>query len=243
MSETIGFQADNRPTQTTATDKELADAARTFFLKSCEQKYSYNFTWLGRPVIQYPQDLIALQEIIWRIRPDLIVETGVAHGGSLVFYASMLELLGAGRVLGIDIDIRPHNREAIEAHPLARRIDLLEGSSVDSSLGRTVFERASAYKRIMVVLDSYHTHDHVLRELELYAPLVKTGSYLVVFDTVIEVMPASAFPDRPWGPGNNPHTAVQAFLQHNDRFQIDAELDRKLLISAAPGGYLRCIKG
>jgi cephalosporin hydroxylase len=225
-----------------AADQELAAAAHAFFLKSCEHRYSYNFTWLGRPVIQYPQDLLAMQEIIWRTRPDLIVETGIAHGGSIIFYASMLELLGAGRVLGIDIDIRPHNRAAIEAHPLSHRIDLLEGSSVDPTIVRSAFERAGTDKRVMIVLDSYHTHDHVLRELELYAPMVKTGSYLVIFDTVIEVMPADAFPDRPWGPGDNPHTAVQAFLQRNDRFEIDAELERKLLISSAPGGYLRCIK-
>jgi len=234
---------DEKAIEAMAADAQLSELAHAFFLKTSEHRYSYNFSWLGRPIIQYPQDLVALQEIIWNIRPDLIVETGIAHGGSLVFYASILELLrGNGSVLGIDIDIRAHNRAAIEAHPLAARIAMLEGSSIAAPIVKEVFERAQGKRRVMVMLDSNHAHDHVLRELELYAPLVKAGSYIVVFDTIVERMPADAFPHRPWGRGNNPYTAVQTFLARNSRFEVDTEIDKKLVISVAPGGYLRCIK-
>jgi cephalosporin hydroxylase len=223
-------------------DAELRALAHRFFLKTCEYRYSYNFSWLGRPVIQYPQDLLAIQELIWRIRPDLVIETGVAHGGSLIFYASILELIsGASSALGIDVEIRPHNRRVIEAHPLAHRILLLEGSSVDEHVVQKTYEIARDKKHVIVVLDSNHTHAHVLRELELYSPLVKRGSYIVVLDTVVEQMPANAFNNRPWGPGNSPATAVKAFLAGNSRFVVDEEMDSKLLISTAPGGYLRCV--
>jgi cephalosporin hydroxylase len=229
--------------ETMAADADLAKLSHAFFLKTCEHRYSYNFSWLGRPVIQYPQDLIATQEVIWSVKPDLIVETGIAHGGSLIFYASLLELIGGpGNVIGIDNDIRAHNRTAIEAHPLLRRISMVQGSSVDAAVARSVSEAARDKQRILVVLDSHHTHAHVLRELDLYSPLVRAGSYVIVFDTAIEQMPADAFPHRPWGPGNNPHTAVQEFLSRNDRFAVDSAIDNKLLISAAPGGYLRCVK-
>jgi cephalosporin hydroxylase len=226
-----------------AADTELAKLSRAFFLKTCEHRYSYNFSWLGRPVIQYPQDLIAVQEVIWSVKPDLIVETGIAHGGSLVFYASLLELIGGpGKVIGIDNDIRAHNRTAIEAHPLSARITMMQGSSVDDAVARSVCEVARDKQRVLVILDSNHTHAHVLRELDLYSPLVRAGSYVIVFDTAIEQMPAEAFENRPWGPGNNPHTAVQGFLSRNDRFAVDSAIDSKLLVSAAPGGYLRCVK-
>jgi cephalosporin hydroxylase len=202
--------------------------------------YAYNFTWLGRPIIQVAQDVMAMQELLWRIKPQLVVETGVAHGGSLVFYASMLELLGgAGRVLGIDIDIRSHNREALDDHPMRKRIDLLEGSSVDPGIVALVHERAKGKAPVVVVLDSNHTHDHVLAELRAYSGLVPRGSYVVVMDTAIEDLPKEAFADRPWGPGNSPRSAVRAFLAENDRFAVDEDIDAKLLISVAPGGYLR----
>jgi len=224
-----------------AADPAMQAATRDFFLRSCGYKYSYNFSWLGRPIIQYPQDLMAMQEIIWTVRPRLIVETGIAHGGSLVFYASMLELVGGeSHVLGIDVEIRPHNRKALEQHPLFKRISLIEGSSTDEAVARQVRERC--VHPVLVVLDSNHTHAHVLRELELYAPLVTRGSYLVVFDTVVEDMPAGCFPDRPWGPGNNPRTAVRAFLETTDRFVVDREIEDKLQLTVAPGGYLKCIK-
>jgi cephalosporin hydroxylase len=226
-----------------ATDARFAEIADEFMVRSCEHRYSYNFSWLGRPVIQYPQDLVALQEIIWSERPQLIVETGIAHGGSTIFYASILELLGGdGTVVAVDVDIRPHNRAAIETHPLQKRIMLIQGSSVDEAVVEQVRRKAHGSKRVLVVLDSNHTHDHVLKELELYSPLVKTGGHLVVLDTIIERLPPDVIGQRPWGRGNNPMTAVKAFLQHNDRFVIDVEREQKLLISVAPSGYLRCVK-
>jgi cephalosporin hydroxylase len=226
-----------------AADPEVSGAARALFLKSCEYRYTYNFSWLGVPIIQYPQDVVAMQEIVWKVRPDLIVETGVAHGGSVIFYSSLLELIGGpGQVVAIDIDVRPHNRAVMEKHPLFKRVTLLEGSSTDSAIARRVHELAAGKQRALVVLDSNHTHEHVLKELELYSPLVKRGSYLVVFDTVVEDMPDSCFPDRPWGKGDNPKTAVWEFLKANDRFEIDREVENKLLVTVAPSGYLKCIK-
>ena len=216
-------------------------------LASTEPKYSYNFTWLGRPVIQYPQDIVAVQELIWSIQPDLIIETGIAHGGSLIFSASMLELNAAcggpqdAEVLGLDIDIREHNREAIESHPMFKRISMIQGSSIDLKVVDLVHQKAANKERILVCLDSNHTHDHVLAELEAYAPLVTPGSYCVVFDTIIEDLPGGMFPDRPWGPGNNPKTAVWEYLKTHPEFQIDQSIQNKLLITVAPDGYLRRI--
>jgi len=225
----------------------MDDEAHSLSLRWLEHvsrlKYSYNFTWLGRPIIQFPQDIIALQELIWQIKPDLIIETGIAHGGSLILSASMLELLGGtGQVLGIDIDIREHNRVEIEAHPMSKRITMIQGSSTDPDVAQKIYTFAKDRKRILVVLDSMHTHEHVSKELELYSPLVSSGSYLVVFDTIIEDLPDDFFPDRPWRKGNNPKTAVWEFLKKNDRFVIDKDLENKLLITVAPNGYLRCIK-
>ena len=221
----------------------LISAAKAFVKESTLPKYSYNFSWLGRPIIQCPQDIVAMQEIIWQVKPDLLIETGIAHGGSLIFYASMLELLGDNRqVLGIDIDIREHNRVEIEKHPMYRRIDMIEGSSIDEKIAEKVYDFAKARERVMIVLDSMHTHEHVLKELELYSPLVTKDSYLVVFDTVIEDMPKDFFPDRPWGKGNNPKTAVWDFLKTSDRFVVDKEIENKLLITVAPDGYLKCVK-
>lgn len=224
-------------------DASLQDSGKRFLRDSIRSLYSYNFTWLGRPIIQYPQDILAMQELIWTVQPDLIVETGVAHGGTVLFHASMLQLLGGDRrLVSIDIDIRPHNRVEIEKHPLFRNVTLIEGSSVDQAVVDQVREIAKARKRVLVVLDSNHTHDHVLRELETYSPLVGKGSYLVVFDTVVEHLPPEASADRPWGPGNSPKTAVDAFLAACDRFEVDEEMDHKLVVSVAPGGYLRCVK-
>jgi cephalosporin hydroxylase len=228
-----------------ADDADLQALSRIWIREITPHKYAYNFTWLGRPIIQMPQDMIALQEIVWRTRPELIIETGVAHGGSLIYSASLLELLGGnGRVLGIDIEIRAHNRREIEAHPLFKRIDLVEGSSIADSTLEQVRRYAAGRERVLVILDSNHTHAHVLKELELYSPFVRAGSYLIVFDTLIEDMPASFFDPakRPWGKGNNPKTATHEFLKANDRFEIDAEIHQKLLITVAPDGYLRCVK-
>jgi cephalosporin hydroxylase len=224
-------------------DARLHSASRQWIIDTAAYKYSYNFTWLGRPIIQFPQDIVALQEVIWRVRPDLIVETGIARGGSLIFHASMLELLGGdGRVVGVETDLRDHNRAAIATHPMFRRISIIEGSSLAESTAREVFRLADGRKQVLLVLDSNHTHEHVLAELRLYSPLVRKGSYVIVFDTIIEDMPRGYFSDRPWDVGNNPRTAVQEFLRTNDRFALDEEIDNKLLISSAPGGYLKCVR-
>jgi cephalosporin hydroxylase len=224
-------------------DEALRDLSGAWMRAGLKHKYSYNFTWLGRPIIQYPQDIVAMQEIIWQVKPDLIVETGIAHGGSLMLSASMLELIGGdGGVVGIDIDIREHNRDEIEKHPMFRRIELIEGSSIDPSVVSRVSEMAADRERVLVVLDSDHRHEHVLRELQLYSPLVTVGSYLVVFDTIVEDMPDEFCADRPWGRGNSPRTAVREFLQTSDRFEADRELGGKLLVSVSPDGYLKCVK-
>jgi cephalosporin hydroxylase len=226
-----------------AADPEVTALAADLFNKSAKYKYSYNFSWMGRPIIQYPQDIVAMQEIIWEVKPDLIIETGIAHGGSLIFHASMLELLGnEGLVVGIDIDIRAHNRVEIEKHPMFKHIRMIEGSSIDEAIVSQVRALAQGRQRVLVSLDSNHTHEHVLRELEYYSPFVTKGSYLIVFDTVIEDMPAGSFPDRPWDIGNNPKTAVREFLKSNDRFVIDEQVSNKLLLTVAPSGYLRCVK-
>jgi cephalosporin hydroxylase len=250
-----------------ARDPELAEASRNWLLRANARKYSYHFEWLGRPIIQYPQDMLAMQELVWQVRPDLIIETGIAHGGSLILSASMLALLDycdaaaagrmidpgapARRVLAVDIDIRSHNRAAIESHPLAARIDMIQGSSIDPGVIENVRRRAEGARCVLVCLDSNHTHDHVLAELEAYAGLVTPGSYCCVFDTVIEDMPADAFQNRPWGPGNSPKTAVREYLaglarqpRKDDRgrglrFEIDGAIQDKLLITVAPEGYLR----
>ena len=225
-----------------ANNDELSSLSRDWFLRASECEYSYHFKWLGLPMIQFPADVMALQEIIWDVRPDLIIETGIARGGSLIFYASMLELLGGdGHVIGIDIDIREPNRRAIEAHPLFHRIDLLEGSSVSDEIVREVHRRAANAERVLVVLDSNHTHAHSLAELQLYSPLVRAGSYLIALDTIIDEMPPGFSSDRPWGPGNNPRTAVHEFLKSNDRFEIDRTIPARLQITVAPDGYLKCV--
>jgi cephalosporin hydroxylase len=219
-----------------------------FINKTSDTKYAYNFSWLGRPIIQFPQDMIALQEIIWKVKPDMIIETGIAHGGSLIFSASMLTLLEAcgeienGKVLGIDIDIREHNKKAIEAHPMNKKITMFQGSSIDEEMIKKVHEFAKSGKKILVCLDSNHTHEHVLAELKAYAPLVSTGSYCCVFDTIIEDMPEGSFPDRPWDKGNNPKTAVWEYLKECNDFIIDKEIENKILITVAPDGYLKRIK-
>lgn len=220
----------------------LKKVAADFMTESVQTKYSYNFSWMGRPIIQYPQDMIAMQEIIWKVKPDLIIETGIAHGGSLIFYASLLELIGAGEVIGIDIDIREHNRKEIEQHPMFKRISMVQGSSVSEETASQVKDMAKGKKNIMVVLDSNHTHDHVLQEIELYSPLVTPGSYLVVFDTIVEDLPEGSIHDRPWDKGNNPKTAVYEFLKSHADFEIDNEINDKLLISVSHDGYLRRIK-
>lgn len=241
-----------------AQDASLANDTKKVFNRICKYKYSYHFDWQGRPIIQFPQDMVAMQELIWQIKPDLIIETGIAHGGSLILSASMLALLdmcdaielgdninpkvSKRKVLGIDIDIRAHNRAAIEAHPMYSRIQMIQGSSIAPEIIAQVKVIAANYSRVLVCLDSNHTHEHVLAELEAYAPLTSVGSYCVVFDTVVEDMPAEMFPDRPWGPGNNPKTAVWEYLKTHSEFEIDKSIQHKLLITVAPDGYLKRVQ-
>lgn len=238
-------------------DPECKSAALNFLTKTAIHKYSYNFDWLGRPAIQFPNDAWALQELVWKIKPDLIIETGIAHGGSLVLSASLLAMLdmcdaietGATinpkeskrKVLGIDIDIRAHNRAAIEAHPMASRIQMIQGSSIAPEIVAQVHAVAANYSRILVMLDSNHTHAHVFAELQAYASLTSVGSYCCVFDTIVEDMPIEMFPDRPWGPGDNPKTAVWEYLKTHPEFEIDKSIQHKLLITVAPDGYLKRI--
>lgn len=240
-------------------NKPLLDSAKHFFTDSVLAEYCYNFSAQGRPIIQYPQDMIAMQEIIWEIKPDLIIETGIAHGGSLIMNASMLALLDISdaikdgvnefnpikskrKVLGIDINIKSHNDEAIKDHPMSSRIQMIQGSSVDHLIIEKVKKIALDYKRILIALDSNHAHEHVLKELKAYAPLTSIGSYCVVFDTAIEDLPANSFSERPWGPGNSPKTAVYEYLKDHSEFEIDKNIQNKLLITVAPDGYLKKIK-
>lgn len=250
------FQAEVRHNiKSLGADSDLQALSRIWVRESSPHKWSYNFAWMGRPAIQFPNDAWAMQELIWSIKPDLIIETGIAHGGSLIFSASMLALLDMcdaiesgstldarqsnRRVIGLDIDIRTHNRIAIEAHPMASRIQMIQGSSIDPAVVRQVREIASGYRRVLVCLDSNHTHDHVLGELDAYAPLVSPGSYCVVFDTIVEDMPADMFQDRPWGPGNNPKTAVWEWIKSHPEFEIDKSIQDKLQITVAPDGFLK----
>ncbi len=224
-------------------DIKLQKATEQWFEASLNANYSYHFSWMGLPIIQYPQDMAAMQEIIWEVKPDCIIETGVARGGSLIFYAGMLKMMDlTGKVIGVDIDIRPHNRESIENHPLAKYIHLVQGSSIDAHTVTQVKELAKDAQKVLLVLDSMHSHEHVLKELELYTPLVKKDSYCVVFDTIIEDMPKGHYVDRPWDVGDNPKTAVWEFLKNTDRFEINTSIHHKLQITVAPDGYLKCIK-
>lgn len=238
-----------------ARDAAWQKMSHDWLCRAFERKYMYNFSWMGRPIIQTPIDMLAMHELIWATKPDLIVETGIAHGGSLIFSASMLALMDmcdaieAGdkrepqtarrKVLGIDIDIRAHNRATIEAHPMASRIQMIQGSSIAPEIIEQVRAVAATYSRVLVCLDSSHTHDHVLAELQAYAPLTSKGSYCVVFDTVVEDMPKEIFPDRPWGPGDNPKTAVWEYLKTHREFEIDNSIPQKLMITVAPDGYLK----
>ena len=236
-------------------DSALGELTTSWLVAASRQKYSYHFEFLGRPIIQYPQDMVAIQELIWEIKPDLIIETGIAHGGSLIMSASMLALLdlceaqAAGvalepnasrrRVVGVDIDIRTHNREAVETHPMASRITMIQGSSTATEIVEQVQKLAEGHERILVCLDSNHTHEHVLAELQAYAPLTSLGSYCVVFDTIVEDLPSDMFPDRPWGRGDNPKTAVHEYLKSHPEFVVDQQIEKKLMVTVAPNGYLR----
>jgi len=242
MDKNLEFKNQNKKKITQMSkDKKLKEISEEWFLKSYQYEYSYHFSWLGRPIIQYPQDMICIQEIIWKYKPDIIIETGIAHGGSLIFSASMLELIGKGEVIGIDIDIREHNKKEIKKHPSYKRITMLEGSSIDKKI-RDKVVKLSKNKKVIVFLDSNHTEKHVLKELEFYSPLVSKGGYVVVFDTIIEDLPEKFLKNRDWGKKNSPKSAVVKFLKKNDRFKIDKNIENKLLVTAARDGYLKCVK-
>ena len=255
-SPSLEFQTEKKKSISSYPDKlSWNRLSNEWLIHAFKNRYMYNFESLGRPIIQTPVDMVAIQEVIWEVKPDLIIETGIAHGGSLILSASTLALLdiceaiedgsmlnpviSKRKVLGIDIDIRDHNRQAIETHPMASRIQMIQGSSVAADIVAKVRDVAKDYKRILVCLDSNHTHEHVLAELEAYAPFTSVGSYCIVFDTIVEDMPTEAFPDRPWGPKNNPKTAVYEYLKTHPEFEVDKSIDDKLLISVAPNGYLK----
>lgn len=259
MDEISKFQNEvSKNIESLGTDTDLQALSRVWIREITKHKWAYNFSWLGRPAIQFPNDTWQMQELIWQCKPDLVIETGIAHGGSLIFSASMLAMLDIcdaiekgetfnpkksnRKVIGLDIDIREHNRAEITSHPMASRIEMYEGSSIDPSIVEAVQEETKKYKKVLVCLDSNHTHEHVLQELACYANLVSVGSYLVVFDTIIEDMPNDMFPDRPWGIGNNPKTAVHTFLKNNNNFVIDKKIQHKLLITVAPDGFLKRVR-
>lgn len=256
MDKNLEFEKEvTKNIQDISENDDLKKLSMEWIIASGRNRYTYNYRYLGRPIIQFPQDIMAMQELIWKIKPDLIIETGIAHGGSLISNASMLAMLdyceaaeegkvldlkaSKRRVLGLDIDIRAHNREAIESHPLAHKIDMIQGSSIAPEIISEVHKRAKNHECILVCLDSNHTHEHVLAELNAYAQLTTVGSYCVVSDTVVEDTPEDFFPDRPWGKGNNPKTAVWEYLKTHPEFEIDKNLENKLLITVAPDGYLR----
>jgi cephalosporin hydroxylase len=258
MNEIENFLVERlQATEKMAADSEFVEASQAWLVSSAKHRYSYNFDWVGRPIIQYPQDIVAVQELIWKCKPDLIIETGIAHGGSLLLSSSMLTLLDISeaiqcgksyspqdskrKVLGIDIDIRQHNRVEIEKHPFSHMIEMIEGSSVDPLVINRVNEIAKEHVQVMVFLDSNHSHDHVLAELMAYGSLVTQGSYCVVFDTMIELFREGSFPNRPWDKGHNPMTAVDTYLETNKDFEVDKSIDDKLQISVSPKGYLKRI--
>ena len=225
-----------------AKDDALRKTSLDFLVKSDKHGYGYQWSWLGLPFIQMPQDIVATQEIIWATKPDVIIETGIAWGGSVAFYASLLQLIGKGEVVGIDLNLYDHVAEQIMAYPFSNRIHLYKGSSTDPSVAARAISHVKAGQSVMVLLDSNHTHEHVLNELRIYGPLVTKGQYLVVSDTVVEDMPRQDHRPRPWGPGDNPQTALRAYMKETDRFEIDPYINAKLLLTSSPGGYCRCVK-
>jgi cephalosporin hydroxylase len=238
------FEARNRRfIDDMAADETLRELSLQWITRAVPHEYPYHFKWMGLPIIQHPVDMVAIQEIICRVRPQLIIETGVARGGSVVFYASLLELLAnGGRVVGVEIALRPHNRRAIDAHPMASRIDLIGGSSISPQVIEQVRSKAAGRAPVLVILDSNHTHGHVAEELELYGPLVTMSSYMIVLDTIIADLPKRVYPHKAYGPDSNPKAAVQQFLHRRTDFVVDQEFERKLLLSSAPSGYLRRVR-
>lgn len=237
------FELNRKAADAMHSDGELQQDALDILVKADDYRWIHQSTWFGEPVLNLPQDMFALQEIIWQTRPDFIIEVGVAWGGGILFEAMLLEVLGGKKVIGIDIFIPPDLRKRLENHgAISNRIDLIEGSSISAETLAKVKELLRGSKKVLVVLDSHHTHDHVLEELRAYAPLVEQGQYLICGDTIVERMPPHASRPRPWGPGNSPATALQVFLKETDRFVANTEIDKRLLFSCHPGGYLRAVK-
>lgn len=226
-----------------AADSKLADDSRDVLLRADEHRWIHQGEWFGEPVLNLPQDMFALQEIIFRTRPEFIIEIGVAWGGSLLFYSTLLEVLGGGEIIGVDIFMPDDLKERLSSHgKLSERIHLLNESSIESETIDKIEAITGGSRKTLIVLDSNHTHEHVLEELKLYSPLVANGYYLICGDTIVEEFPEKTLRERPWGPGNNPKTALIEFMAENDRFEVDRNIENKLLFSCNPGGYLRCVK-
>ncbi len=224
-------------------DAGLADKAREVFVEADRYRWLYQTTWLGEPLLNLPQDMFAIQEIISRTRPDYVIEVGVAWGGSMLFEATLLEILGGKKVIGVDIFIPPDLRARLANHgKLSERLVLIEGSSTADGTLAQIKELLGGSRKVLVVLDSYHTHDHVLAELRAFSSLVEKGQYIVCSDTIVEYIPEQSHRVREWGPGNNPATAIKAFLAETDRFEVDEKIDHRLLFSCHPGGYLRAVE-
>lgn len=226
-----------------AADRKLAEDGRDVLFRADQHRWIHQGTWLGEPVLNLPQDMFALQEIIFKTRPEFIIEIGVAWGGSLLFYSTLLEVLGGGEIIGVDIFIPDDLKERLNSHgKLSERIHLINGSSVEQDTVEKIKAITGGSRKTMILLDSNHTHEHVYKELQLYAPLVEKGYYLICGDTIVEDIPEQDYRDRPWGPGNNPKTALHAFMKESDRFEVDSQIENKLLFSCNPGGYLRCVE-
>ncbi len=226
-------------------DAELRQKSLDWMLHADKYKYTYNFTWMGRPIIKFPSDIVIQQELMWKLKPDLVIETGIAHGGSIIFTASMMEMMGIeGEVIGLDIDIRQHNRDLIESHPMKKRITMYEGSSTDPVIVEKVRQHTVGKKCVMVILDSLHSHEHVYNEMKAYAPMVTIGSYCVLPDTFIEFFPKGYYSDtRPWDVGDNPYTGMKQYLaETGDMFETDYSLTHKAMITETIDGYLRRVK-
>lgn len=243
MFDRKAFEIDKREKAAAqSSDASLRKLASDLIVESDRYGYGYQWTWLGLPIIQMPQDIVATQEVIWETKPDVIIETGIAWGGSVILYASLLELIGKGEVVAVDLNLMDHVTEQIMAYPFSRRIHLYKGSSTDESIFESVRSHIKPGASVMVLLDSNHTHQHVLDELRLYGPLVTKGQFLIVSDTVVEDIPAQTHRPRPWGPGNNPKTALRQYLSETDRFEVDPTINGKLLLTYSPDGYCRCVK-
>ena len=232
----------NQEIQRALADPELLSKGRDFLIHSDRYKYGYYWTWMGLPIIQMPEDIALTQEIMWETKPDFVIEAGIAWGGSLALYAAFQELQGFGQVIGIDVTIPAHNRDAIMSTPVSHRITLIEGSSSDPEVFEQISSQIPEGSNILLVLDSNHTHDHVLAELKLWSPLLQKGNFIIVSDTIVEVIPEQKHRPRPWGPGNNPMTGMQEFLESNGRFTSSNAYSDRAIVSFNPSGYLKCIK-